>query len=226
MPTKNKKKKKGSKKQYDMFVTTKSDEELDKFLTEGSGGNFLALKDQDEVNVAFLAMPLDFTKLKQHNINDDGGKFKGSAPCIGEDDCAVCEAFGYDSVSVTYAPIYVFEQDKMMLFRCNATFMKEIRKKAKRSKKRWLKSIWVIGREGSGFDTSYFLDNTDKKVGTLDYEELDIYDLFLNQYNRFVENNLDLDSDDDDDDDDDMWNRRKKKSDKKKKSSKKKNSRR
>ena len=222
MPADKKKKKKVSKNKSSssMFVKVKSDDDLEQFMKSGGESNFLSLKDQDEVNVSFLKLPKNFINLRQHNINDEKGKFKASTPCIGEDECVVCEIHGYDTRPVSYAPVYVFERDKMMLFRCSPTVQKDMIKKARRNPKRWKNTIWVVSREGSGFDTVYSLDNTGRKVGDIEYEEIDEHKLFMDQYNRFVDNNVDLKKDDDDDEEDDMWSTKKKKKKKSNKSNK------
>ena len=195
-------------KKTGMFVNFDTNDDVEKFFKSGGDNIFLSLKDEEEVNVAFLAFPLGrrelnkaeikgdtFIGLREHRMLDDKGNFIGSPPCIG-DDCRICGEYGEDAKPAYYAPLYVYEQDKMMLFRCSATFYKELSKKAKRSLSRWKKKIWVISREGTGLTTNYYLDSTDASVKKLNYEKIDFEKFFSDRYNNFVSNNVSSDDDD------------------------------
>lgn len=166
------------------------------------------LRDQEEIEVAFLEQPEDFPRFYEHRISTTGprGSTFSLIPCTDDEKCPICRKYPDNRPSlVAYAPVYSFDNKRVQFFRCTPTTWKDMRKRAERNAQRFIRQKWIISRDGEGTDTKYTLDTDNERIPKdLEYQEEDVGDV-LNRQMKFGWEQAGVGgkrSNDDDEDDD------------------------
>lgn len=161
-------------------------------LKEGGGGDkwFWRVPADDEVKVRFMVEPYEFTRFKQHFIND--GKNSRSFPC-NDGDCEGCDE-GNDPSWTWVAPVVDVTENRVRVLQVPKSVVESLMKKADRHGT-VLNRDWLIIREGSGRDnTRYELDSDPPKRRDMSiYEDPDIMGMLEAQ----LEDAMGVDDDDD-----------------------------
>ena len=138
-------------------------EDMEKKFKNSGIGDFLRVNKDDEFVIAILTQPTDWFRMQEHAISQAGGGWT-YLPCTTK--CPACARLP-DNQARWYAfiPVYVYEYNKVQLYRAPSTVITKLTSAFKRYKaKGFLSRKWIMQRFDEGGPTTYEFDRQDGKV--------------------------------------------------------------